>query len=208
MLRPLPVLLLLALVAACGERRDLASVAGGVPPFDELRGTNIAALRVGEVRAFRRAALPAPLEGVRETIGEFDVLYAVPGYDGSNGAWPQEDVQILDVEAAREWPSDSAATEAWLETVRRIRNETGATPHCLEVKGPGFSMRVVEFDRGGGWHLSASVAPQIRLPNRRTVSARHGIAVRHQSIAERFPADTAANPDALPVWTRIACPEG
>jgi hypothetical protein len=207
MLRPLPVLLL-ALVAACGERRDLASVAGGVPPFDELRGTNIAALRVGEVRAFRRAALPAPLEGVRETIGAFDVLYAVPGYDGSNGAWPQEDVQILDVEAAREWPSDSAATEAWLETARRIRNETGATPHCLEVQGPGFSMRVVEFDRGGGWHLSTSVAPQIRLPNRRTVSARQGIAVRHQSVTERFPADTAANADALPVWSRVACPEG
>lgn len=207
MLRPLPVLLF-ALAVACGERRDLASVAGGVPPFDELRGTNIAALRVGEVRAFRRGALPAPLEGVRETIGGFDVLYAVPNYDGSNGAWPQEDVQILDVEAAHEWPSDSAATEAWQQTVRRIRNETGATPGCFEVKGPGFSMRVVEFDRGGGWHLSTSVAPQIRLPNRRTVSARHGIAVRRGSITERFPADTAANPHALPVWTPAACPEG
>lgn len=205
-LRPLPILAF-ALVAACGERRDLASVAGGIPPFDALRGTNIAALRVGEVRAFRRNALPAPLEGVRETIDGFDVLYAVPNYDGSNGAWPAEDVQILDVEAAQEWPSDSAATAAWLQTVHRIRSETGATPHCVEVLGPGFTMRVVEFDRGGAWRLSASVAPEVRLPNRRTVSARLGIAVRRSSITERFPADTAANPDALPVWTRVACPE-
>lgn len=197
---------LLLLAAACGERRDLSDVAAGVAPFTELRGLNIAALRVGEVRAFRREAAPAPLEGMRERIGEFDVLFGVTQYEGLDGAWPPEDHQILTVEAAREFPSDSAAIAAWEASVREIRNATGATPHCLRVSGPGFTLRVVEFDRGGGWRLSTTVAPAVQLTNRRELSARQSVAVRHQSLTERFPAAGAENPDALPTWERVDCP--
>jgi hypothetical protein len=197
---------LLLLAAACGERRDLAEMAAGMAPFTELRGMNIAALRVGEVRAFRRGASPAPLEGMRERIGEYDVLYGVTQYEGLDGAWPPEDHQILTVEAAREFESDAAAQSAWDSSILQIRNVTGATPHCLRVAGPGFSLRVVEFDRGGGWRLSTTVAPAVRLTNRRTLSARQGVAVRHQSITERFPAEGAENPEALPTWERIDCP--
>lgn len=204
--RPVVALALLITAAACGERRDLADVAAGVAPFTELRGTNIAALRVGEVRAFRRGAVPAPLEGMRERIGEYDVLYGVTQYEGLDGSWPPEDHQILAVEAAREFSSDSAAVAAWESSVREIRNATGATPHCLRVSGPGFTLRVVEFDRGGGWRLSTTIAPAVRLTNRRELSARHSVAVRRSSIAERFPAEGAANPDSLPTWLDIDCP--
>lgn len=204
--RPLVALALLLVAVACGERRDLADVAAGIAPFSELRGTNIAALRVGEVRAFRRGAAPAPLEGLRERIGEYDVLYGVTQYEGLDGSWPPEDHQILAVEAAREYPSDSTAVAAWESTVREIRNATGATPHCLRVTGAGFTLRVVEFDRGGGWRLSTTVAPAVRLTNRRELSARHSVAVRRSSITERFPAVGAANPDAFPTWELIDCP--
>lgn len=204
--RPLVALALLLPTVACGERRDLADVAAGIAPFTELRGTNIAALRVGEVRAFRRGAAPAPLEGMRERIGAYDVLYGVTQYEGLDGAWPPEDHQILTIEAAREYPSDSAAVAVWESTVREIRNATGATPHCLRVTGPGFTLRVVEFDRGGGWRLSTTVAPAVRLTNRRELSARHSVAVRRSSITERFPAEGAANPDAFPTWEDIDCP--
>lgn len=200
------LLLLVPLAAACVERRDIADVAAGQAPFDALRGTNIATLRVGVVRAFRRNADRAPWEGLREQLGDFDLVYAVPGYVGSDGSWPQEDVQVLDVEATHDWPDDSSAEAAWIAAVRRIRNETGATPHCLRVDGPGFQLRVVEFDRGGGWRLAAAVAPETTLTNRQPLSARHSIAVRRSSFTERFPEAAAANPDALPTWTRIDCP--
>lgn len=206
MSRPLAALSLALVLAACGERRDLADVAAGIAPFTELRGTNIAALRVGEVRAFRRGAAPAPLEGLRERIGEYDVMYGVTQYEGLDGSWPPEDHQILAIEAARELPTDSAAVAAWEASVREIRNATGATPHCLRVSGAGFTLRVVEFDRGGGWRLSTTVAPSVRLTNRRELSARHSVAVRRSAITERFPAEGADNPNAFPTWERIDCP--
>ena len=83
------IILVMALtLAACGDRRDTADVGANLAPFTELRGINLAQLRVGEVRAFRRGAEPAPLEGLREPIGAYDVLFAVPGFDGSDGSWP------------------------------------------------------------------------------------------------------------------------
>lgn len=209
MLRPaLAVLVLLPLAAACGERRDTADVAAGLAPFVELRGVNLAQLRAGEVRAFRRGAEPAPLEGLREPIGAYDVLFAVRDFDGTDGSWPRDDVQVLEIEATREWPSDSSAVAAWEGVVREIRNATGATPHCLDVSGPGFALRVVEFDRGGGWRLAAAVAPETTLTNRQRLSSRHSVAVRRASITERFPESGSANPDDLPTWSRGECPGG
>lgn len=202
----LGIALPLLLLAACVERRDLSDVAAGIAPFAELRGLNIVALRVGEVRAFRRGAVPAPLEGIRERIGAYDVLYGVTQFEGLDGSWPPEDHQILAIEAAREFPSDSAAIEAWEASIREIRNATGATPHCRRVSGPDFTLRVVEFDRGGGWRLGTTVAPTVRLSDGSILSARHSVAVRRSSFIERFPAEGAANPDALPTWVVIDCP--
>lgn len=188
-------------ISACGERRDISDVAAGLAPFDELRGTNIAELRGGQVRAMRRKIERSPLEGYRERLGEWDVVYTSRGYDGSDGAWPAEDVQILEVEATHEYPSDSAAMMAWYNTATKIHNETGATPRCLTVHGSGFSMQVVEFDRGGDWRLAVSFAPSVRLTNRTTISARHAIAVRRQTLTERFPERGQPNPDSLPTWS-------
>lgn len=196
------VLVALVTIAACGERRDIADVAAGLAPFDQLRGTNISSLRGGQVRAMRGNIQPSPLEGYRERLGEWDLVYTSQGFDGSDGSWPQEDVQILEVEATRELASDTLARQAWYETAKQIRNETGATPHCLMIHGRGFSLSVVEFDRGGDWRLAVSYAPAVRLPNRDTLSARLGVAVRRQSLSIRFPERGQANPDSLPTWTR------
>lgn len=188
-------------LAACGERRDIADVAAGLAPFAELRGTNIAELRGGQVRAMRRKIERSPLEGYRERIGEWDVVYTSRGYDGTDGSWPTEDVQILEVEATHDAASDSVAMRAWYETASKIHNETGATPRCLTVHGRGFELKVVEFDRGGDWRLAVSFAPAVRLPNRKTISARHAIAVRRATLAERFPELGQPNPDSLPTWS-------
>jgi hypothetical protein len=66
---------LAASLGACGERRDTAQLAAGLEPFTELRGVNAAALRVGQVRAMRAGAEPAPFEGLREPIGAYDVVF-------------------------------------------------------------------------------------------------------------------------------------
>lgn len=186
----------------CGERRDISDLAAGLAPFDQLRGMNIAELRAGQVRAMRREVQRAPLEGYRERVGDWDVVYTVQGYDGSSDeSWPREDVQVLEVEATQQLASDSAAKQVWRETATRIRNETGATPHCTGVQGPGFSLVVVEFDRGGEWRLAVSYAPSVRLPNRDTLSARQSVAVRKFSLRQRFPQRGQPNPDSLPTWT-------
>ncbi len=188
-------------ISACGARRDISDVAAGLAPFDQLRGTNIEELRGGQVRAMRRNVERSPLEGYRERLGEWDVVYTSRGFDGTDGSWPTEDVQILEVEATHETASDSSALLAWTETAKKIHNETGATPRCLVVHGSGFSMRVVEFDRGGDWRLAVSYAPTVRLANRKTISARHSIAVRRQTLTERFPERGQPNPDSLPTWS-------
>ncbi len=188
-------------VTGCGERRDIADVAANLAPFTELRGMNIVDLRSGQVRAMRRNIERAPLEGYRERIGDWDVVFSVPGFDGSGDeSWPREDVQILEVEATQQMASDSLARQAWQETARRIRNETGATPHCVSVAGPGFALSVIEFDRGGNWRLAVTYAPSLRLRNRQELSARTAVALRRFSLRERFPQRGQPNPDSLPTW--------
>lgn len=195
------VLALAATVSGCGERRDISDVAADLPPFNELRGLNIAELRSGHVRALRRFIVRAPLEGYRERVGDWDVVYTVPGFDGSGDeSWPREDVQVLEVEATQQLESDSIAERTWRETAVKARNETGATPHCMSINGPGFALKVVEFDRGSDWRLAVSYAPSVRLTNRKTLSARQAVAVRRFSLRERFPQDGQPNPDSLPTW--------
>lgn len=194
-------LALAAAVVGCGERRDISDVAANLPPFDELRGLNIAELRSGHVRALRRFIVRAPLEGYRERVGDWDVVYTVPGFDGSGDeSWPREDVQVLEVEATRQLDADSSAQRAWRETATKLRNETGATPHCFAVDGPRFALKVVEFDRGGDWRLAVAYAPSVRLPNRDAPFARQSVAVRRFSLRDRYLQDGQPNPDSVPTW--------
>lgn len=194
-------LALAGVAIGCGARRDIAEVAANLAPYDQLRGMNIEELRAGQVRAMRRNVERAPLEGYRERLGDWDVVYSVQGFDGTgDDSWPREDVQVLEVEATRQMPSDSAARQAWYETATAIRHQTGATPHCLSVQGPGFGLYVVEFDRGGNWRLTVTYAPSLRLRNRQQLSARTAVAVRRFSLRERFPQRGQPNPDSLPTW--------
>ena len=196
---------LVAPAIGCVDGHDAADLAVGITPFEQLRGINLTTLRVGAVRAFRRAAEPAPFEGLREPLGAFDVVYAVTGYDGSDGSWPAEEALILSVEAAREWPSDTSAAAAWVGAIRAINEGLVQEPVCSAVAGPGFAMRIAEWDRGEGWSLSASVAPAVRLGKERDLSARHSVAVRRTALTARYPEAGQPNPDERPTWTRIPC---
>lgn len=194
------------LLAACGDRRDAADLAVGVAPFDQLRGMNVTPLRSGGVRAFRRAAEPAPFEGLREPIGAFDVLYAVPGYDGSDGSWPNEDALVSYIEATRAWPSDSLALAAWRGALRSLQDGLGVAPECREVAGPGFSLRIAEWEQAGGWSVSASFAAALRSAGDTLASARHSIAIRREALSAQLPEAGTPNPDSLPTWTTTSCP--
>lgn len=194
------------LASGCGDGHDAADLAVGVAPFEQLRGMNLTALRVGTVRAFRRAAEPAPFEGLREPLGAYELLYSVTGYNGSDGSWPAEEALILSIEATREWPSDTAAIAAWRTAIREVVAGLAVEPTCARVSGVGFSMRIAEWDRGGGWSLSASVAPSVAAAGAGgALSARHSIAVRREALTGALPEEGRPNPDRLPTWTRIAC---
>lgn len=193
----------LAAMGACGERRDAADLAVGVAPFDQLRGMNVAALRSGGVRAMRAGAVPSPFEGLREPVGAFDVLYAIPGFDGSDGSWPNEDALVSHLEATRAWPSDSAARGAWRGAIRAIQDGMGKPPECAEVAGPGYAARIAEWPHPGGWSVSATYAPAVAGDS--TLTPRHSIAVRREALTARLPQAGRPNPNALPTWTRVGC---
>ncbi|MFN0098741.1 MAG: hypothetical protein ACKVS7_08715 [Gemmatimonadaceae bacterium] len=194
-----------AVTLGCGDRRDAADLAVGVAPFEELRGINVAALRSGGVRAFRKQAQPAPFEGLRESIGSFDVLYALVGFDGSDGSWPDEDAPVQYIEASRGWPSDSSALLAWRGALREIKAGLAVDALCLRLEGPGFSLLIAEWDRGEGWSLSSSLARASIVGKDTLLTARHSIAIRRQALSRQFPEASAANPDRLPTWTRSPC---
>jgi hypothetical protein len=194
------------LVASCGERRDVADLAVGVAPFEDLRGINAVALRSGGVRAFRAAALPAPFEGLRETIGTYDVVYEIPGFDGSNGSWPSEDALVTAIEATAEERSDAGARGRFDRAVAALQDGLGVGPRCYALAGPGFTMTVAQWDRGGGWVVTASLAPATVPASRDpAISARHSIAVRREAITVRYPQAGAPNPNELPTWTEASC---
>lgn len=193
----------LAATGACGDRRDAADLAVGVAPFDQLRGMNVAALRSGGVRAMRAAAVPAPFEGLREPVGAFDVLYAIPGYDGSDGSWPSEDALVSHLEATRAWPSDSSALGAWRGAIRAIQDGMGQAPECADVAGPGYAARIAEWGHPGGWSVSTTYAPAVAGDS--TLTPRHSIAVRREALTARLPQAGQPNPNDLPTWTRVGC---
>lgn len=194
-------------LAACGERRDAADLAVGVEPFERLRGMNVAPLRSGAVRAMRKNAEPAPLEGLRERIGAYDVLYSLTGYDGTDGSWPSEEALVLAIEATREWPSDSAALGGWRGAIRQLQAGLGKPPQCATVSGVGFSMRVAEWDQGGGWSVSSSFAARDASVTP-ALPAVHSIAVRRQALTAQLPRHDQPNPDRRPTWVAADCATG
>lgn len=197
--------LVLMLLGACGERRDVADLSVGVAPFERLRGMDVVQLRSGGVRALRSSAAPAPLEGLRELIGEYDVLYEIPGFDGTDGSWPNEDALVASVEAVREWPTDATAESAWRRSVRELEAGFGAAPRCATISGPGFSLRIAEWDQGGGWSASATYAASVNVASAPVITARQSIAVRRQALTVRYPMAGTSNAEARPFWASAPC---
>ncbi|MCE9600710.1 MAG: hypothetical protein K8S21_00665 [Gemmatimonadetes bacterium] len=198
----------LLMLGACGERRDAADMAVGVAPFERLRGMDVVQLRSGGVRALRSAAVPAPFEGLREMVGEYDVLYAIPGFDGSDGAWPNEDALVAYVEAVRDWPTDALAEAGWRRAMRELQAGLGVAPTCVTLSGPGFALRVAEWEQGGGWSVSTTYAPAEVARTDTLASARHSITVRRQALTAQYPQAGAGNPRDLPTWTSLPCAAG
>lgn len=196
-----------ASLAACEPRRDVADMAVGLAPFEELRGLGFRGLRAGMVRAVRARAVRAPMEGFRERIGAFDVVYAVPGYTGADSAWPNEDALIEEIEAAREWPTDSLAHAAYESAVAEYAALSKAQSECFAITGPGFAMRQAEFTLGDGFAFTVSVAPRSLLTNGISLPPMHSLAVRRRLLRDRLPAEGAPNPDAHPTWRTVACDE-
>ena len=126
----------------------------------------------------------APFERLRGMVGEYDVLDAILGFDGSDGTWPNEDALVASVEAVRDWPTDALAESAWRRSIRDSQAGLGVAPRCSTLSGPGFAIRVI------GDSL---------------VSARHSVAVRRQALTVQYPQSGALNPQDLPTWTSLPC---
>lgn len=199
-----PVALLLAL-SGCGTKEDAAELGANLPPFSELKGTDLGSLTVKELRERRSAAEAAPLEGLREQVGAYDLLYMVEGFVGADGQWPPEGSTIRELEATREWPSDESARAAWDGIVREVKESLRAEPRCIAITGRDFTLRVAQWERPGDWTLSAVFAPAATLSDGATLSARHSVALRKIRFDTRFPEVGAPNPDARPTWSRVEC---
>ncbi len=192
-------------LAGCESRFDVADMAVGIAPFEDLRGMPFRGLRVGQVRALRARAVRAPLEGMREPVGAFDVLYAVPGYLGAEDAWPDEAALIDHIEATREWPSDSLALASFERARREYASLSATAARCIDLTGRGFTLRVAEFDLGEGFAFTTTYAPSARLSDGSTLPPLHSLAVRRASLRDRFPAEGAPNPNDHPTWRDADC---
>jgi hypothetical protein len=198
------LLVVVLCLAACGKRHDAADLAVGVAPFDQLRGIDVGPMRSGVVRALRARVVPAPFEGLRELIGTYDVLYGLTEYDGSDGAWPDEEALVLYIEATREWPTEASAAGAWRTAIREIQAGMGTAPTCVTVTGTGFTLRVAEWVHRDGWSVTATYAPgdTTVLP---TQTPRHSIAVRRQALTAQLPLSGEPNPEARATWVPAPC---
>ena len=109
----------------------------------------------------------------------------VDGHDAADLA-----VGITPFEGLREWHSDTSAAAAWGGAIRAINEGLAQEPVCSIVAGPGFAMRIAEWDRGEGWSLSPSGAP----PSRRGIRMRD---CRIPTSARPGHASPAPRPDAV-----------
>lgn len=199
-------LVTLVALGGCAPRRDVSELAAGLAPFDELRGLGFRGLRAGIVRAFRSRAERAPTEGFRERIGDFDVVYAVPGYEGADGAWPNEDALVEGVEASRAWPSDSAARAAFDDVVREYSTRSGSRPACYGISGGGQAERQAEWEVGDGFAFTVRYAIEGARGSEVVGPAFHSLAVRRRVLRDRLPATGAADAGG-PTWQPLPCDE-
>lgn len=184
------------MTSACAERRDTSDVAVGLAPFDELRGVPFNVLRSGGVRALRRNVSPVMGMGLRETIGAYDITYAVPVFDSASGDWPVEDALVLEIAATRTWPSDSAAQGEWTRLFDVTTTITKTAPRCvMSAAAPAdpSAVHVAEFDRGDTLFLTLEfVASSMALDSSRVPAQTH-VVIRRASLA-------------APVWIEAPCP--
>jgi hypothetical protein len=186
----------LVFVAACGERRDTAEVAAGLAPFDELRGIPFNVLRSGGVRALRKNVAPVMGVGLRETIGAYDVSYAVPVFDSTSGDWPVEDALVLEIGAARSWSSDSAARVEWGRALDAVTSVTKSVPRCVTSAAAAAdpaAVHVAEFERGDTLYLTIEFIASALALDSSAVPAQTLFAIRRNSLA-------------APAWAEAPCP--
>ena len=202
------------LAAACGGRRDTSEIAVAMAPFDELRGIPFSVLRSGGARALRRNVSPMMGVGLSERIGEYEVTYVVPVFDSASGEWPVEDALVLEISAARNWASDSAARAEWLRTIRAISSSTSTTPRCLarvSVTGSVDSAAttppaqlatfatfatfatLAEFDRGDSLTLGAEFVAGALASDSSAIPPQTQLVIRRTSLS-------------APAWTEAPCP--
>lgn len=199
---------LAVLAVACAPRYDVADLGLGLPPFDALRGIDMASVRVGHVRAFRHRAERRPGLGLRETAGDDILDWIVPGFDGADGSWPAEDVLIDAIDAWRVHPDDSAAARMASRHRTAVTAAAGAAPTCGEWRGVGAATPVAEWQRPGGYILEVSWRPAFRDVDDVLHPARSGIALRRTAAHARAPEVPAPAGDiaAGAAWHGTACP--
>lgn len=197
------------LVAACGGRRDTAEIAAEMAPFDDLRGIPFTVLRSGGARALRRNIAPMMGVGLTERIGEYAVTYYVPVFDSTSGDWPVEDALVLEIAAAKDWESDSAARTEWLRMIREISKSTSTTPRCLArasvtaafdpadsaATAPATSLAatMAEFDRGDSLTLGAEFVAGALASDSTAIPPQTLLVIRRTALT-------------APAWSEAPCP--
>lgn len=179
MSRRLLWLAVLAGAASCSAREDIASVAAEQPPFDALRGISVTALRVAELRAFRRELAPLPAVGLHEIIDGQHITYLVPVFDSSS-LWPREDAMVMAIWTTRQFASDSLAHVAWDSTARALRAALPDAAPCAAAD-PAGQWTAIEFPRGGGLVLSAEYEPSYLLMDSTHTAPTIRLAIRRAS---------------------------
>ena len=134
-LTTLTLLLLLGAAADCGRRGDarpVGEIAGGLPPFGELRGVRLG-MTAAELKRARPEARPASYTGYVEETARGRITYAVPG-SWTEGSEVPAGNRLESVSAESFYPSDSAAREVWLTALGDAARRLGEPPQrCTHI---------------------------------------------------------------------------
>ena len=192
--------------SACGrpERRAVAEIAGGLPPFDELHDVHLG-MTAADVRRVRPAARPAAYTGLVEETSRGRIVYLVPGSYAEGQSVPP-DHRSESVAATTYLPTDSAAHALWRATIADAGARLGAPLRCVRITGASSEGLEAMWRRSDA-ALTISVFDMRRLARTEGDSAVvRAVVAEYSADLEKIDGPQTEGRQSRPRRVQVTCP--
>lgn len=140
-------LIVLGLAACRADRTSIADRAGNTEPFAHLAEVHLG-MTARDFMRVRASASPEPYTGYIDSLGDYRVEFHFPGsYSEDQVVGRRSTLQLA--RAVKNFPSDHAVSEAWLQKVNEISQAIESAPRCYAVVRGGRKGKRAEWDQRG-----------------------------------------------------------